>query len=444
MTTPPTQIPLPGVPEAKRGREVPPRWEWTEATVWTERMLATLERGIQGGRWYSLIDKVWREQTLEQAAQAVTRKKAAAGLDGQSTDAFKAQMPEAVQMLSRQLRADRYQPKAIKRVWIDKPGSKEKRPLGIPIVRDRVVQKAMVYVMEPIFERDFAEHSYGFRPGRSAHHAISRVEKLFKEGFIWVVDADLKGYFDSIPQEKLMAVIAEKIADGRLLRLVEQYLQQGVMETTKGWTPTETGTPQGAVLSPLLANAYLTPLDHLMAQMSYEMTRYADDFVIQCRSREEAQAALAAIEQWIKEAGLTLHPEKTRIVDASQPGGFDFLGWHFERGMKWPREKSVKRFKEVIREQTLRHRGESLLSIVQGLNRRLSGWARYFHGGQGPLYHRLDQWIRMRLRSILRTHERRKGRGRGRDHNRYPNAYFAELGLISLTASARAQRASPA
>jgi RNA-directed DNA polymerase len=407
-------------------------------------MLATLERGIQGGRWYSLIDKVWNEETLRQAAQAVIRNRGAGGVDGQSTEAFKAEADQAVRTLSRQLRENRYQPKAVKRVWIDKLGSKEKRPLGIPTVRDRVVQTALVYVMEPIFERDFAEHSYGFRPGRNAQQAIRRVEQLLQEGCTWIVDADLKGYFDTIPQDQLLAVVAEKIADGRVLQLVEQYLQQGVMETGKGWTPTERGTPQGAVLSPLLANAYLNALDHHMVHKGYEMTRYADDFVIQCRSQEEAQRALEAIEQWTKAAGLTLHPQKTRIVDASQPGGFDFLGWHFERGMKWPREKSVARFKEVIRQQTRRHQGKSLRSIVEGLNRRFRGWVRYFSGGQGDIYTRLDQWTRMRLRSILRIRDGRKGRGRGRDHNRYTNAYFAELGLISLRASTRAQRASPA
>jgi RNA-directed DNA polymerase len=379
-----------------------------------------------------------------QAARAVIRNQGAGGIDGQSTEAFEAEVDQAVSTLSRQLREGRYQPKPVKRVWIDKLGSTEKRPLGIPVVRDRVVQTALVYVMEPIFEREFAEHSYGFRPGCNAQQAIQRVEQLLQGGCTWIVDADLKGYFDTIPQEQLLKVVAEKIADGKVLRLVEQYLQQGVMETGKGWTPTERGTPQGAVLSPLLANAYLDALDHQMAQRGYQMTRYADDFVIQCRSQEQAQEALVAIEQWTKAAGLTLHPQKTRIVEASQPGGFEFLGWHFERGMKWPREKSVKRLKEVIREQTRRHHGQSLPRIVEGLNRRLRGWKRYFGGGRGDTYVRLDQWIRMRLRSILRVRDGRPGRGRGHDHNRYPNDYFAELGLISLNASARAKRASPA
>lgn len=295
-----------------------------------------------------------------------------------------------------------------------------------------------------LVERDFVGHSYGFRPGRNAQQAIARVETLLAQGQVWVVDADLKGYFDSIPQDKLLEAVEKKIADGRVLRLLKKYLQQGVLESGKDWQPTEQGTPQGAVISPLLANIYLDPLDQQMAGRGREMIRYADDFIILCRSQAEAKEALAEVAAWVKEAGLVLHPQKTRIVDASQPGGFDFLGWHFERGWKWPREKSVERFKEVLRVQTSRTDGRSLPMIVGGLNRRLRGWSGYFAGGNGSLYTRLDQWLRMRLRSILRKRERRQGRGRGQDHQRHPNDYFAEHGLISLNALTRAQRASPA
>lgn len=414
------------------------------SAVWTERMLDTLERGIKGGQWYSLIDKVWNETHLLLAAWAVIGKDGAAGVDGQSCGRLEEHLSQTVGELSRLLRTDRYEPRPVKRVWIDKLGSKEKRPLGIPTVRDRVVQTALAYVLEPIFERDFAEHSYGFRPGRRAQQAIARVETLLAQGKVWVVDADLKGYFDSIPQDKLLQAVGKKIADGRVLRLLEKYLKQGVMDSAKDWQPTEQGTPQGAVISPLLANIYLDPLDHQMAKQGREMIRYADDFIILCRSQAEAQEALAEVAAWVKEAGLVLHPSKTRIVDASQPGGFDFLGWHFERGWKWPREKSVARFKEVLRDQTPRKHGQSLPMIISGLNRRLRGWAGYFAGGNGSLYTELDKWLRMRLRSILRKRERRKGRGRGLDHQRYPNAYFAELGLISLNALTRAKRANPA
>jgi len=298
-------------------------------------------------------------------------------------------------------------------------------------------------VLEPIWESGFAPHSYGFRPGRNAQQAVSRVEALLQQGGTWIVDADLKGYFDTIPQDKLLAAVAAKVADSRVLKLIESYLRQGVMETGKGWTPTERGTPQGAVLSPLLANLYLDPLDQQMAGAGWEMTRYADDFIIQGRSRAEAENALAAVRPWVGEAGLTLHPTKTRIVDASQPGGFDFLGWHFENGCKWPREKSVTRFKETLREQTRRNNGDSMGEILSRLNRRLKGWAQYFRGGQGNIYEALDGWLRMRLRCILRRRAGRKGRG-PTDHRKYTNAYFAELGLISLQASAWVKRASPA
>ena len=238
--------------------------------------------------------------------------------------------------------------------------------------------------------------------------------------------------FDNIPQDKLLARIREKIADGRILALLEKFLRQGVMETARGWTPTENGTPQGAVISPLLANAYLDPLDHLMAGRVREMIRYADDFVIMCRSEAEAREALAEVQAWMAAAGLTLHPEKTRIVDATVKGGFDFLGWHFERGYRWPREKSQCRFKETIRQHTRRNNGHSLGVIIQRVNRTIRGWGNYFQGGVRNVPERLDQWMRMRVRSILRKRDKRKGRGRGRDHQRYPNAFLIRAGLTFL------------
>lgn len=437
------------VPErAKQAGDRPPetpKWLTTESSaVWTPRMLATLERGIKGGKWYSLIDKVWDESTLTLAAWAVIRNEGAPGIDHRTTEQLEKELTAEVTMLSQRLRENTYQPQAVKRVWIEKPGSPEKRPLGIPVVRDRVVQAAIRAVIEPIFERDFAEHSYGFRPGRGAQQAVALVEEKLASGHVWVVDADLKGYFDSIPQDRLMARIEEKISDGRLLELIEGFLKQGVMESGKGWEPTERGTPQGAVLSPLLANLYLDELDHEMAREGVLMIRYADDFILLCRTEDEARKALERVRIWVESAGLILHPEKTRLVDARQRGGFDFLGWHFERGLRWPREKSVKRLKESLREQTPRNNGNSLEAIVAKVNRRLRGWAGYFRGGVLNVHERIDQWLRMRLRSLLRRRDKRKGRGRGRDHNRYPNAYFAEQGLISLTALATVERASPA
>jgi RNA-directed DNA polymerase len=301
-------------------------------------------------------------------------------------------------------------------------------------------------VIEPIFERDFVPHSYGFRPGRGAKDALRRVQQLLDEGKRWVVDADLKGYFDSIPQDKLEAAVAERIADGAVLELIHRFLKQGVMESGKGWSPTEKGTPHGAVLSPLLANIYLNPLDHRMAQRGWEMVRYADDFVILCENQAQAERALTEVRQWVEAAGLVLHPTKTRIVDASQRGGFDFLGYHFERGHRWPRQKSMDKFKDVTRAKTRRNRSGSIGDIIAEINRTLRGWMGYFKHSIGNIFEELDGWIRGRLRSILRKRRKRKGRARGSDHQRWPNAYFADLGLISLaltraTAAAARRRA---
>lgn len=412
--------------------------------VWTERMLATLARGITGGKWHSLIDKVWEESHLQQAAWAVIRRDGCAGVDGVSCKALEQNLGEITQMLHRQLKEEKYQPLPVKRVWIDKEGSNKKRPLGIPAVRDRVVQTALLYVLEPIFERDFSPNSYGFRPERSARQAVERVERLLSEGRVWVVDADVQGYFDNIPKERLLDLVARKVADGRVLRLLRAYLEQGVMGSDQQWQPSKSGTPQGAVISPLLANIYLDPLDHEMASGGREMTRYADDFIVQCFSQKEAEQVLEELKAWMQEAGLTLHPEKTRIVDASQPGGFDFLGWHFERGHRWPREKSQSRLRETVRKQTRRNDGRAMSEIIGALNRRLRGWGRYFQGGVSNTSVKLDRWVRMRLRSVQRRRDGRKGRGHGQDHNRYPNIYWAELGLISLKALAQAKPASPA
>lgn len=438
MTETQLQIQLPGVPKAKQGREVPPKWAWTEASVWTERMLATLERGVKGGKWFSLIDKVWKRENLQSATDQVLRNKGGAGVDGQTCDRYRRTAPERLERLQEQIRNGSYTPPPVKRVWIPKLGSKELRPLGIPTVEDRVVQTAVRNVIEPIFENIFAEHSYGFRPGRGAKDALRRVDHLLKAGKVWVVDADLKGYFDSIPQEKLLSAVAEQITDGALLDLLGKMLRQGVMESGKGWKPTETGTPQGAVVSPLLANIYLNPLDHLMAGAGKEMVRYADDFVVLCGSEAEANEVLEALRKWVEAAGLTLHPAKTRIVDASQKGGFDFLGYHFERGHRWPRKKSIQKLRETIREKTRRLDPRPMREIVADVNRTLQGWFIYFRHSVQNVFVKEDHYVRQRLRTLERKRHKLQGRARGRDHQRWPNAYFAKLGLISL-ALARAQ-----
>ena len=424
-----------GVSETtKQAGETRARWAWVEPSVWTERMLTALETGIKGSKWYSLMDKVYAPTNLRVAFARVKANGGAAGVDHQTIGGYAQHLEENLEKLSQTLKDGTYRPQSVRRVWIDKPGSKDKRPLGIPTVRDRIAQGALRHVLEPIFERDFAEQSYGFRPSRGCKDALRRVDELLKAGYVWVVDADLKSYFDTIPWTSLMERVEEKVSDGRVLDLVNVYLSQKVMDGMREWTPEE-GSPQGAIISPLLSNIYLDPLDHHMFREGYEMARYADDFVILCRSQMEAERALEKVRKWTATAGLTVHPEKTRIVDATQAGGFDFLGYHFEQGMKWPRRKSLTKFKDAIRAKTPRTHGRSLSATIAEVNRTLVGWFEYFKHSHRNTFPRLDGWVRMRLRSILRKRRGRSGRGHGQDHNRWPNAFFAEQGLYSLVAA---------
>ena len=415
---------------AIRAGEILLRWGWVEPRIWTAQMLTALEQGVKGGKWFSLIDKVHPERTLSAAFSQVAANKGAAGVDHVTVKMFEDRLEENLKTLSEDLRTGHYRPQQIRRHYIPKPGSKEKRPLGIPTVRDRVVQTALLNVIEPIFERDFAEHSYGFRPGRGCKDALRRVDQLLKEGYTFIVDADLKSYFDTIPHDRLLAMVAKKVSDGRVLSLIESFLKQGVLDGLREWTPEE-GSPQGGCISPLLSNIYLDPLDHLMAQQGFEMVRYADDFVILCRSPEDAAKALALVQQWTAEAGLKLHPDKTKIVSAVE-SSFDFLGYRFERGQRYPRPKSLQKLKDAIRAKTKRTSGESLTKILNDLTPRLRGWFEYFKHSHRYTFGRLDGWIRMRLRSILRKRLGKQGRGRGSDHQRWPNKFFAEHGLYSL------------
>lgn len=420
------------VPEAKQVGEVRARWAWTEPCIWTERMLTALEVGVKGDKWFSLIDKVSRPSLLLRAFEQVKKNGGAAGVDHQTIAMYEQRMEQHTEYLARTLREGSYQPAAVRREWIPKPGSREKRPLGIPTVRDRVAQKALLATIEPIFERGFAEQSYGFRPNRGCKDALRRVDQLLKQGTTWVVDADLKSYFDTIPHEQLLRRIEEKVADGRVLELIYKYLKQGVLDEMREWQP-EAGTPQGAVISPLLSNIYLDPLDHLMEVGGFEMVRYADDFVVLCSSKTEAQRALAVVQQWTAAAGLTLHPEKTRIVDATELGGFDFLGYHFERGEKRPRRKSLKKLKDAIRAKTKRTNGHSLQVVIANVNRTTKGWFAYFKHSHRYTFDPLDPFIRQRLRSLLRRRSGRYGIASGGDYQRWPNAFFAEQGLFSLS-----------
>lgn len=432
--------------EATQGREAasgkPPGLWWVEASIWTDRMVSALGNGVKGGKWFSLVDKVIRPTTLATAWRKVAGNKGAAGADGQSVERFAAGAELYLSELHENLKSGSYRPSPVKRVDIPK-GPGQTRPLGIPSVKDRIVQTALKMAIEPIFETAFREGSYGFRPGRGCKDALREVDRLLKEGYTHVVDADLKAYFDSIPHDRLMARVAEKVSDGRVLDLIEGYLRQDVMKGMERWSPTA-GTPQGAVISPLLANIYLHPLDLIMEQGGYKMVRYADDFVILCREAEEAAEALRRVTAWTTANGLTLHPDKTRMGDAREPGqGFEFLGYRFEGGRRYVRKKSLQAFKDKVRAKTGRTRGDSLDRIIGGLNPMLRGWFAYFRAATPFTFSTLDSFIRRRLRSILRKQAKRPGRGRTfEDHRRWPNVFFADRGLFTLKAAHESARDS--
>jgi len=400
-------------------------------------MLNRLEATQEQTVWWALWDKVGHPKNLDGAILRVIANHGSAGVDNQTTEQLARDWDRNRGQLLEELRTGTYQPLPVKRVWIDKLGSKDKRPLGVPAVRDRAVQTALRAVIEPIFEKDFSDRSYGFRPGRGCLQALERVESLLRQGHTWIVDADFKAYFDSIPQDKLLEQIERRIADGTVLKLIGQYLEAGVMETMRDWKPTPQGTPQGSGISPLLANIYLNPLDQQMSRARKEIVRYADDFVICCRTEAEAQEALARVEAFTQAAGLKLHPEKTRIVNAALQGGFDFLGYHFERyregsGLKWPRKKSLDKLKESIREKTQRGRPGAVEAIIAEINPTLRGWYGYFKYSLPTALVRVDEWVRERVRHILRRRHKRQGMVKGRERTEYPVAWFAAHGLFSL------------
>jgi RNA-directed DNA polymerase len=422
----PTTVP----PRATPVGAVRARWAWTAPEVWTERMLTALEQGVRGGRWHTLMDKVYALPTLRAAFARVKANRGAPGVDHVTVAMFEARLDANLAGVSDALRIGTYRPQPIRRHWIPK-GPRERRPLGIPTVRDRVVQTALRLVLEPIFETTFGPHSYGFRPGRSAKQALRRVVMLLRAGYRYVVDADLQAYFDSIPHAPLRMQVRAKVSDARVLALVDAFLHQPIFEGLMQWTVDE-GTPQGAVVSPLLANLYLDPLDHAVAAAGYEMVRYADDFVILCRTPEEAQQALALVARWTAAAGLRLHPEKTHLVDMQQPGGFEFLGYHFAGAYRRPRRKSLLKLTAAVRQKTRRTNGHSLAFIIDDVNCTLRGWFAYFKHSHGT-FQPLDSWIRRRLRAVLRKRlgSARSGR-RLVDHQQWPNSFFTAHGLFSL------------
>lgn len=420
-----------------------------ERAIWTDRMLDALETGSRRTVWYSLSDKVFSPQSLAAAADRVVANHGASGVDRMSVDCFNRARHRILPVLESRLKQKTYRHREVRRVWIPKPGKRnEKRPLGIPTVVDRIVQAAVRNGLEPIFEAQFNDHSYGFRPGRSAQDALRHVARCLRAGYTWVIDADLKAYFDTIDHDLLMDLIRRDVTDGGILDLIRQMLGAGVIEADKGiirhQSATELGTPQGGVISPLLANIYLNELDHqINDEAETVMIRYADDFMIFCRTEAQALRVLKQVQQWTQRRRLTLHPEKTRVVDMSVEGArVEFLGFSFvrriDRRTRRPRfvrtirEKSVKSFRSRLRPLTKRTNGWKLSTIIGEINPIIRGFGAYFRSAVANEHVKLDKWIRMRLRSILRKRHKRRGRGRGRDHNRWPNAFFAEHGLVSL------------
>lgn len=411
----------------------PTRWDWVDRAIWTERMLAAPGNGVEGNKWFSLIDKVYRPATLLAAWGQVKSNRGAAGIDGQSIEAFAANAGRYLDELAKDLEEGRYQPQAVRRVEIPKAGGKT-RPSGIPTVKDRIVRTAAKRVIGPIFEKEFMPASYGFRPGRGCKDALREVDGYLRGGYTHVVDADLKGYFDSIPHPLLKERIEERISDGRLLELLAGWLRQGIVKGLERWTPAG-GAPQGAVIGPLLANLHLHPLDERMTKLGYRVVRYADDFVILCGSAEQAHAALGEVKAWVETNGLALHPGKTHVGDCRIEGrGFEFLGYRFEAGKRRVRKKSLQGFKGKIREKTRRTRGDSPTRIIADLTPMIRGWYGYFEHACRWEFPKLDGFVRRRLRAILRKREKRPGSGKCHaDHNRWPNVYFTALGLFTMT-----------
>ena len=365
---------------------------------------------------HSLIDKVYKRKNLEMAWEKVKANRGSGGVDGQTLEAFETQLNQQLERLQRELKEDTYQPLPVRQHPIpkrDKPG--EYRMLGIPTIYDRVCQQALLNRLEPIFEPLFDDASFGYRRGRSTKDALRKVWKEIQRGSEWIVDADLRDFFGSVDQEKLLTLVAQRIADGRVLRLIQTMLKAGSYGQGQLF-PAERGTPQGSVVSPLLSNILLTPFDREMRRRGYQLTRYADDWVLTCKSAAEARAAIDAARRILKQLGVELHPRKTRIVHVRY--GFEFLGYKIKRGEKrlylpeskicsqlhagdlyaYPREKSIRRFMEQVRQRTKRRVPLSTKELIENLNPLLRGWGEYYKRAHvRRLFHRLDAWIVRRI-----------------------------------------------
>ena len=381
-----------------------------------------------------MIDKVYHLETLELGWAQVAKNAGAAGVDRMSVERFAQRRQHYLAELAQALRDGSYCSLPVRRVYI--PKGKKQRPLGIPAVKDRVVQAALKLVVEPIFEHEFEPRSYGFRQGLGCKDALREVDRHLKAGHFWVVDADLQSYFDTIPHDPLLAKVGSRIGDGRVMSLIQGFLKQDIMDNLKQWTPTS-GSPQGAVISPLLANAYLNKLDVEMREAGLVMVRYADDAVVLRRSREEAESALARMRAWVSEDGLTLNPDKTHVGDCREEGqGFEFLGYRIEAGRRLVRKKSLMALRDKVRSRTPRNRGGSIESVIASLNPTLKGWYAYFKQAHRFTFSSIDGFVRRRLRAMLRKQKHRPGQGRClNDHKQWPNSFFANLGLFTMSAA---------
>lgn len=432
--------------------------EANDTTDAVQRLQGALYRAAKaspGRRFHALYDKVHREDILLRAWQEVRAKGGAAGVDGQAIgDVERRGVGEFLAGLASELRAGVYRPRPVRRVWIPKADGKQ-RPLGIPTVRDRVVQAAALAVLEPIFEADFRDSSYGFRPGRSAHQAVEQVRQAVNRGGGWVVDADIEACFDRIDHGLLLELLARRISDRRMLKLLRQWLEASVLEDGET-RPPDRGVPQGGVISPLLANVVLHELDRLWEDRCRplgQLVRYADDFVIVCRTASAAQEGRSRVEQTLARMGLTLHPTKTRVVDVRDgQQGFDFLGFHhrkvasWRRGRRylhhWPGRRALHRVRDRVKaitapRQRLR---EPVETLVAELNPVLRGWGAYFRvGNASRQFARIDRYVRERLALFLS----KKARHSGRRWNAHPVAFFRALGLHELTGTVTWATATP-